>query len=141
MSFSKLKTALNFLVLKRGKFITIAVLSTLILLVSSEKSLARTLRTENYTVTITRNCRSESVTCNDVTYEGVSNTGESIRLTGQTVHTWYMERGQRVPNRFVGYIFSSGDYTYFVDQVGRLTVYQGETVLLDEPGDWLRPDP
>jgi hypothetical protein len=141
MKTNKLSMLLSNTRLKYRKFVTIAMLSTLILFMSNEQSLAETLRTENYTVTITRNCSQENVTCDNVTYYGTSLTGESIRLTGRTAHKFYLDRqsGEELPGRFLGYLFLNGEYRYFVGASGRLIVYQGETMILDEQGTWLNP--
>lgn len=143
MTFKKLTILLTYLTLKRRKFVAIATLSTLILFLSSERGSAETLKTENYTITITRNCSQEHVTCNNVTYYSTSTTGESIRLVGRTAHKWYLDgqTGEELPGRFLGYLFVNGDYSYFVGASGRLIVSQGESVLLDEQGNWLFPDP
>jgi len=143
VTFKKLTIFLNYLTLKRRKFVAVATLSILILFLFTEQSLARTLKTENHTITITKNCPQEDVTCDNVTYYGTSITGESIRLTGRTAHKWYLDRqsGEELPGRFLGYLFLNGDYSYFVGASGRLIVSQGETVILDEQGTWLFPDP
>jgi hypothetical protein len=122
------------------KFAAIAVIQLFAIFLGSEKLLAETLRTENYSITITRNCPN-SVTCDNVTYYGTSITGESIRLIGRTAHKFYVDRqtGEELPGQFLGYLFINGDYSYFVGASGRLIVSQGETVLLDEQGTWLNP--
>ena len=98
-------------------------------------SLAATLTTENYVVTIEVNCSEGNVTCSDVTYKGTSKkSGESITLKGSTWHTWSADGS---PNRFLGYMFKNGNVAYRVFDGGRLQVIQKEsTVLLDEEGTW-----
>jgi hypothetical protein len=107
----------------------------LTLLVSAKSALAETLKTQNFSVTITRNCPEGSVTCNDVTYVGHDlNTGESIRLKGKTMQHLCADR--LTPCRFLGYEFRNRNYRYVVTVDGNLQVYRDTKLLLDEQGTW-----
>jgi hypothetical protein len=107
------------------------------LLLFSRSVLADTLKTKNFRVTITNHCPEGYVACNNVTYYGVNlNTGASIKLTGRTVHTLCAD--EATPCRLVGYEFSNGNYRYFVTEEGRLQVYRGGTLVLNQRGNWER---
>jgi hypothetical protein len=102
----------------------------------SQTSLAETLTTNNYVVTITKNCEEGNVTCDDITYRGISKqTGEAITLKGSTKHTKCADG--MTPCKFIGYEFKNGNITYLVLESGLLQVFQGESeVLLEEQGKW-----
>jgi hypothetical protein len=102
----------------------------------SQTSLAETLTTNNYVVTITKNCEEGNVTCDDITYRGISKqTGEAITLKGSTKHTKCSDG--MTPCKFIGYEFKNGNITYLVLESGLLQVFQGESeVLLEEQGKW-----
>jgi len=94
---------------------------------------AETLRTRNFSVTITRNCPEGYVICNNVEYFGKNlNTGDSIRLNGKTIHATCADG--ITPCRFLGYEFRNRNYLYQVTADGTLLVYQGEKVILREKG-------
>jgi hypothetical protein len=102
----------------------------------SQMSLAETLTTKNYVITVANNCEEGSVTCNNVTYHGISKqTGKAITLKGSTKHT--MCADSVTPCRFLGYEFKNGNVTYLVLESGLLQVFKGESeVLLEEQGKW-----
>lgn len=102
----------------------------------SQMSLAGTLTTKNYVVTVTNNCEEGTVTCDNVTYHGISKqTGKAITLKGSTKHT--MCSDGVTPCRFLGYEFKNGNVTYLVLESGLLQVFKGESeVLLEEQGKW-----
>jgi hypothetical protein len=96
--------------------------------------LASTLNTPSFTVTIASHCEEGNVTCDNVSYLGVSKkTGNSVSLKGKTIHTRCKDGS---PCRFLGYEFRSGRTFYRVLEEGRLEVSQGNKVLVDEKGDW-----
>jgi hypothetical protein len=94
---------------------------------------AETLKTKNFSVKITRNCPEGNVTCNNVTYSGKNlKTGASIRLTGKTIHTTCADGV--TPCRFLGYEFRNNKYLYRVTAEGKLQVFQGKKLILQEEG-------
>ena len=97
---------------------------------------AATLTTENYIVTIKVNCSEGNVTCNDVTYEGLSKkSGNSINLKGGTWHSLCADG--ITPCRFLGYKFKNGSFNYLVYESGLLQIIQDENkVLVEENGKW-----
>ncbi len=96
---------------------------------------ADTLRTQDYTVTISRNCPEGNVVCDRVAYDGTNvKTGESLQLQGKTIHTTCADGV--TPCRFMGYEFFNGDYRYVVTQDGHLQVFQDGTLILDQIGNW-----
>jgi hypothetical protein len=102
-----------------------------------QAALADTLRTKDFRITITNNCPEGNVVCNNVTYRGVNvSTGASIQLRGKTLHTRCADRV--TPCRFVGYEFPNGAYRYVVTENGRLQIYQGNKLVLDQSGTWRR---
>ncbi len=104
------------------------------LLLLAKVTLAETLTTANYRITITHHCPEEHLTCQNVSYQSTHrHTGASVRLTGQTVHTPCADGG--APCRFIGYEFRQGNYRYFVTH-DRLQVYHGSQLLLVEKGTW-----
>jgi hypothetical protein len=93
---------------------------------------AETLNTKNFKVTITRNCAEGEVTCNNVTYLGKNiKTGQSIKLTGKTIHT---KGADGTPGRFLGYEFRNHKYLYRVTSDNLLQVFQGKKLILQEQG-------
>ena len=109
---------------------------TIIIAIQSTAVLASTLTTPKYIVTISVNCEEGNVTCDKVTYKGVSKkTGDSIELKGSTWHTKCSDGV--TPCRFLGYKFKNGNITYNVLESGMLQVIQGDSkVLLEESGTW-----
>ncbi len=94
---------------------------------------AETLKTKNFSVKITRNCAEGNVTCDNVTYSGKNlKTGASIRLTGKTIHTTCADGV--TPCRFLGYEFRNNKYLYRVTEDGKLQVFQGKKLILQEEG-------
>ncbi len=108
----------------------------IILTLISTNAIADTLTTENYVVVIKRNCPEGHITCNNVTYTGLSKkSGKTIRLRGQTWHTTCADGV--TPCRFRGYEFKNRNYTYLVHQDGLLQVIKGRShVILEEYGNW-----
>jgi hypothetical protein len=105
-------------------------------ILNSQISFAGTLTTKNYIVEITRNCEEGVVSCDNVTYRGISKqTGKAITLTGSTKHTTCADG--ITPCRFLGYEFKSDNITYLVLESGILQVLKGKyKMLLEERGDW-----
>lgn len=103
---------------------------------SATDGLAATLTTKNYVVNIATNCEEGTVTCDNVTYRGISKqTGKAITLKGSTKHTTCADG--ITPCRFLGYEFKSGNITYLVLESGLLQVFKGKSeVLLEEQGKW-----
>lgn len=95
---------------------------------------AGTLETPSFIVTVESHCAEGEVTCDKVSYQGVSKkTGNAIALQGRTVHSLC---GDGAPCRFLGYIFESGSYRYRVGEEGLLVVTRGDEVLVSERGEW-----
>jgi hypothetical protein len=94
------------------------------------------LKTKNYVITISRNCQEGEVTCDKVTYHGVSKkSGQEITLQGSTIHS--MCADGVTPCRFLGYKFKTGKITYHVFESGLLQVVKGaNNVLVEEQGAW-----
>lgn len=100
---------------------------------------AQRLRTQNFQVTVTRNCANDGPICDDVSYVGTNlNSGDMVRLNGTTVHTICADG--ITPCRFVGYQFRNGQYRYLVTHEGTLEVYRGRELLLQEQGTWEIPE-
>ncbi|MEH2295952.1 hypothetical protein [Nostoc sp.] len=111
----------------------LATLPIVILSLWSGVTLAETLKTKSFNIKITRNCSEGSVTCDHVTYYGRNlKTGSSIRLTGKTIHRTCADGV--TPCRFLGYEFRNQQYLYRVTEDGRLQVYQGGKLILEEQG-------
>lgn len=95
---------------------------------------AEVLNTTNFTITITVKCPEGEVTCNNVSYVGVSKkNGQNITLKGKTLHT---KGAGGTPGRFLGYEFKNGGVRYLVTEEGSLIVSQGDKVLVEESGKW-----
>jgi hypothetical protein len=110
-------------------------LLVIVLLSAAISSLADTLTTPSYKVTVEVRCPEGNVTCEDVRYIGVSRkSGKSITLTGRTVHTTGADGV--TPSHFLGYEFRSGRTTYFVGEDGELRVTRGSKILVQETGVW-----
>jgi hypothetical protein len=106
-----------------------------ILAVLAAPAAAQILTTPNYVVTITVNCEEGNVTCDDVTYHGVSKkSGKALTLKGRTRHTICADGV--TPCRFLGYEFKSGRTTYVVQDAGVLLVIREKKILLQEKGEW-----
>lgn len=112
-------------------------LIVLLVMVFSMDLGAATLTTENYVVTIVVNCSEGNVTCDDVSYKGVSKkSGNSIELKGETWHTTCADG--ITPCKFLGYRFKNGSFTYLVLESGLLQVSRSESdVLVLENGTWI----
>lgn len=99
---------------------------------------AGTLETTNFKVKITINCAEGVVGCDRVTYRGTDkNTGKSIRLSGKQIMRICADGV--TPCQSLGYEFKNGkngEYTYFVSENGRLLVYRGKKLILNEAGKW-----
>ncbi len=95
----------------------------------------QTLITPNFRIKIERLCPEGTVVCDHVRYQGSDReTGNALELMGRTHHT--MGADGITPSRFLGYIFKNGEYQYFISTEGQLRVLQGQTVLLEEVGEW-----
>ncbi len=95
---------------------------------------ADVLNTPNFTITITVKCPEGEVTCNNVSYVGVSKkSGQNISLKGKTLHT---KGPGGAPGRFLGYEFKNGNVRYLVTEEGNLIVSNGSKVLVEESGQW-----
>ncbi len=111
----------------------LALLPIVTLSLWSGTAMAETFKTKSYNIKITNNCPEGNVTCNNVTYYGRSvKTGASVRLTGKTIHTTCADGV--TPCRFLGYEFRNKQYLYRVTENGRLQIYQGNRLILDERG-------
>jgi hypothetical protein len=111
-----------------------APLLAIVLILAAASSLADTLTTPSYKITIV-GCDEYVVSCDTVKYVGVSRkTGKSIALTGRTVHTTGADGV--TPSRFLGYEFKNGRTTYFVGEEGELRVTQDSKILIEERGTW-----
>jgi len=97
---------------------------------------AETLTTENYIVEIERHCQEGEVTCDNVSYLGISKkSGNRIELEGKTLHSLCTDGV--TPCRFLGYQFNNGNTTYKVFESGLLQVIQNnKDVLIEERGEW-----
>lgn len=106
-----------------------------LLLSISLPSLAGTLTTTNYVVTITSHCEEGQVTCDNVTYHGRSKrSAEEIELTGETMHLLCGDK--KTPCRFLGYHFQNKGYEYQVFDSGVLRVKHKGKLVVDERGQW-----
>ena len=94
------------------------------------------LVTKNYLVTITHPCPEGCVSCDNVTYRGMSRkSGKAITLKGSTWHS--IGADGVTPSAFRGYQFTNGDTTYMVLVGGVLQVVRGDSeVLVSEKGVW-----
>lgn len=95
-----------------------------------------TLTTENYVIEIERHCQEGEVTCDNVSYVGVSKkSGNRIELKGKTLHSLCADGV--TPCRFQGYQFKNGNITYKVLESGLLQVIQNnKDILIEEQGEW-----
>ncbi|HLW34353.1 MAG TPA: hypothetical protein VKS98_01725 [Chthoniobacterales bacterium] len=93
-----------------------------------------TLETKSFSISIEVKCEEGEVTCDNVKYVGTNKkTGESVELTGKTLHHTDKEGN---PGRFLGYIFKNKGVTYFLSDDGLLRVSKGEEIVLEERGTW-----
>lgn len=115
---------------------TSRVLIGAIALLGATSVFATQLATPGYDIQIENHCSEGEVTCDRVSYHGVSRaSGRSIRLTGTTRHAPCADGV--TPCRFLGYEFRNGGVTYFVTADGTLTVTDANgRVLLHERGSW-----
>ncbi|MBW4590872.1 MAG: hypothetical protein KME33_37780 [Aetokthonos hydrillicola CCALA 1050] len=103
------------------------------LLLYSQSALAETLKTKTFRITITRSCPEGNISCNKVRYYGRNlKTGNSIHLVGKTIHTTCADGV--TPCRFLGYEFRNKQYLYRVTQDGKLQIYEGKKLILEEKG-------
>jgi hypothetical protein len=106
------------------------------LLLFTSRLMASTLETPSFVITIEIHCKEGEVTCDRVTYHGVSKkSGKSISLKGKTKHSIGKDGS---PSQFQGYEFQSDRTHYWVGQDGLLEVIRGEKVLVSEKGNWKR---
>lgn len=102
---------------------------------SSNILMAETLTTKNYIVEIKNNCIEGVVQCDEVIYIGTSKrSGQSIELIGRTQHSKCADG--ITPCRLLGYIFENGNVFYHIDAAGVLRVTKGDSILLEEMGEW-----
>lgn len=93
------------------------------------------LDTPSFTIRIEVKCPEAEVTCDDVSYRGENKrTRKFLSLRGSTAHRMCADKV--TPCRFLGYIFKSGAFTYFVSEGGELLVQDGKKVLVQESGAW-----
>jgi hypothetical protein len=93
------------------------------------------LITPNFRIEIERLCPEGYVVCNNIRYISTDRkTGSSINLMGRSHHT--IGADGVTPSRFLGYIFENGEYKYIISTEGHLRILQGETVILEEKGEW-----
>ncbi len=94
------------------------------------------LATSGYDMQIENRCEEGELTCDRVSYLGVSrSSGRSMRLTGATRHAQCADGV--TPCRFLGNEFRNGEVRYFVSADGMITVTDGSgRVLLHEQGTW-----
>ncbi|CAD6881952.1 hypothetical protein [Methylomonas albis] len=111
-------------------------IAAIVLVTGSQACGADILTTANYVVTITTHCEEGNVSCDNVSYHGISKkTGKSIDLKGSTKHA--MCADGVTPCKFLGYQFKIGNINYLVLEAGALRVVKGEKdVLVDEIGEW-----
>lgn len=96
--------------------------------------LSETLTTQSFEITIRENCAEGNISCDDVSYLGVSReTGKSLTLKGRTIHTTCRDK---TPCRFLGYEFTSGRTIYRVMENGTLEVRRDNKLLVHEKGSW-----
>jgi hypothetical protein len=75
------------------------------------------------------------VGCDRVTDQGTDkNTGKSLKLSGRQIMS--MCADGVTPCQSLGYEFANCDCIYFVSEDGRLSVYQGKKLILNEAGGW-----
>jgi hypothetical protein len=99
----------------------------------SGAALGETLRTKTFDILITRDCEEGNVTCNSVLYYGKNiKTGAEIRLKGKTIHAKCADGV--TPCRFLGYEFRNNQFLYRVTADGKLQVYRGKKLILQEKG-------
>lgn len=95
---------------------------------------AETLTTPSFEITVRENCGEGNVSCDDVSYLGISRkSGKSLVLKGRTIHTTCRDQS---PCRFLGYEFVSGRTIYRVMEDGTLEVRRGDKILVHEKGSW-----
>ena len=114
---------------------------TLVCALHAGATVAETLETPGYRVTITSNCEEGVVDCDDVSYRSVSRTsGRTLELHGADL-THYCPGDQgdgpgKTPCHHLGYVFFNGKTRYFVGDDGTLEVTdEGNPVLLQR-GEW-----
>ena len=109
-------------------------LATTALVLASASSMASTLLTLSYKVTIV-GCEEYVVACDNARYFGVNRkTGESLTLSGRSLHNPGPDG--ITPARLLGYEFKSGNTTYFVGADGLLRISQGSKILVEQQGTW-----
>jgi hypothetical protein len=102
---------------------------------SNVSSAVATLNTASYRMTVDQHCPEGYVTCEDVRcLEIDKKTGKSIVLLGSTVHATGADGV--TPSHFLGYMFKSGQLTYFLGEGGGLQISRGTKVVFEEQGTW-----
>ena len=98
---------------------------------SGEKTVL--LKTDNYTVELTKLCNDTFFMCQSMTYKGTRNSdGSEIRLTGKSL----LDENKN----HIGFLFIRGNYRYEVYFSGELKVLNNKNndILLTEQGQWYR---
>lgn len=113
----------------------------LALLAFAQPSVADTLTTPTYVITITSHCEEGDMDCDNVSYQGVNrNNKKSIRLKGHdVVHYCPDDQGDgpgKTPCHHMGYEFANGKTKYFVSDEGSVEITQGVKQILYEKGTW-----
>ncbi|KST69596.1 hypothetical protein BC008_04530 [Mastigocoleus testarum BC008] len=117
----------------KKSILPLCLLSTFAVALKVDVASAETLQTKNFRVKITRNCPEGYIACDNVKYVGKNlNTGDSIRLTGKTLHRSCADGV--TPCQFIGYEFRNGNHLYRVTEDGELQVYKGKKLILQEKG-------
>ncbi|WP_314418876.1 hypothetical protein [Pseudescherichia vulneris] len=94
-------------------------------------SITREFSTNKFTVTITSHCGDFNAPCNDMSYLGVRRSDNSvIALKGNTL--------QNSAGEVVGAEFNNGNVSYKVAyKPVKLTVSEGDRVLVEQAGQWV----
>jgi len=122
-------------VMSRRLAVALACLSCVPLLAQPARGRVQVLDTPGFTIRIEVKCPEGEVTCKDVSYRGESKrTKRSVNLKGSTAHSMCADKV--TPCRFLGYVFKSGTFTYFVSDAGELTVRDGAKLIVQESGSW-----
>jgi len=75
------------------------------------------------------------VGCDRITYRGTDKTtGKLIKRSGNQIMR--MCADGVTPCQSLGYQFKNAKYLYVVSEEGRLLVYQGKKLILNEAGKW-----
>ncbi len=95
---------------------------------------ADTLITENFQVTVTRNCSEGVVVCDQVAFHSIdSRNGRQLRLQGRT---WHRYNAEGTPTQYLGYEFTHGNIRVYATERGELIMEAGNDILIQESGEW-----